>query len=61
MPFYLSIISEFETPEQEARYTGWLQAKTAASITSPRPEHPARRDRATHGRATSTAQAAQAS
>ncbi|MBU2759823.1 antitoxin PaaA2 family protein [Acidithiobacillus sulfurivorans] len=27
-----SIISEFETAEQEASYTAWLQAKTAASM-----------------------------
>ncbi|WP_248886499.1 type II toxin-antitoxin system RelB family antitoxin [Acidithiobacillus acidisediminis] len=35
-----SIISEFETPEQEASYTAWLQAKTAASMADPRPGIP---------------------
>ena len=34
-----SIISEFETAEQEASYTAWLQAK-AASMTDPRPGIP---------------------
>ncbi|MHB8226097.1 type II toxin-antitoxin system RelB family antitoxin [Acidithiobacillus sp.] len=32
-----SIISEFETAEQEANYTTWLQAKIAASMADPRP------------------------
>ncbi len=36
----LSIISEFETPEQEASYTAWLQAKTTASMADPRPSIP---------------------
>jgi hypothetical protein len=35
-----SIISEFETAEQEASYTAWLQAKTAASIADQRPSIP---------------------
>ena len=35
-----SIISEFETAEQEASYTAWLQAKTAASIADQRPGIP---------------------
>ena len=35
-----AIISEFETPEQEASYTAWLQAKTAASMADPRPGIP---------------------
>ena len=35
-----SIISEFETAEQEASYTAWLQAKTAASMADPRPSIP---------------------
>ena len=35
-----SIISEFETPEQEASYTAWLQVKTAASMADPRPGIP---------------------
>ena len=36
----LSIISEFETPEQEASYTAWLLAKTTASMADPRPSIP---------------------
>ncbi|MHB1737715.1 MAG: type II toxin-antitoxin system RelB family antitoxin [Acidithiobacillus sp.] len=35
-----SIISEFETAEQEVSYTAWLQAKTAASMADPRPSIP---------------------
>ncbi len=35
-----SIVSEFETPEQEASYTVWLQAKVAASLADPRPGIP---------------------
>ena len=34
------IVSEFETPEQEASYTAWLQAKVAASLADPRPGIP---------------------
>ncbi len=33
-------ISEFETIEQEASYTAWLQAKVAASLADPRPAIP---------------------
>ncbi|MBU2806770.1 stability determinant [Acidithiobacillus ferrooxidans F221] len=35
-----SIISEFESAEQEASYTTWLQAKIAASMADPRPGIP---------------------
>ena len=31
------IVSEFETVEQEATYTAWLQTKVAASLADPRP------------------------
>ena len=31
------LVSEFETAEQEASYTAWLQAKVAASLADPRP------------------------
>lgn len=34
------IVSEFETVEQEAAYTAWLQAKVAASLADPRPPVP---------------------
>lgn len=34
------LISEFETDEQEASYTAWLQAKVAASLADPRPAIP---------------------
>ena len=34
------IVSEFETVEQEASYTVWLQAKVAASLADPRPSIP---------------------
>ncbi|WP_225063027.1 type II toxin-antitoxin system RelB family antitoxin [Komagataeibacter rhaeticus] len=34
------IVSEFETVEQEAEYTAWLQAKVAASLANPRPPIP---------------------
>jgi hypothetical protein len=34
------LVSEFETAEQEASYTAWLQAKTAASLADPRPAVP---------------------
>ena len=33
-------VSEFETVEQEASYTAWLQAKVAASLADPRPSIP---------------------
>ena len=35
-----SIVSEFETVEQETSYTAWLQAKTTASMADPRPSIP---------------------
>lgn len=34
------LISEFETEEQEAVYTAWLQAEVAASLADPRPSIP---------------------
>ena len=34
------LVSEFETVEQEASYTAWLQAKVAASLADPRPAIP---------------------
>ncbi|GAN89869.1 hypothetical protein Gbfr_008_001 [Gluconobacter frateurii M-2] len=34
------IVSEFETVEQEAAYTAWLQAKVATSLADPRPSIP---------------------
>lgn len=34
------LVSEFETAEQEASYTAWLQAKVAASLADPRPVIP---------------------
>ena len=34
------LVSEFETLEQEASYTAWLQAKVAASLADPRPALP---------------------
>ncbi|MDR2239866.1 MAG: hypothetical protein LBE33_05430 [Zoogloeaceae bacterium] len=34
------LVSEFETAEQEASYTAWLQAKIAASLADPRPAIP---------------------
>ncbi|MBS1029742.1 type II toxin-antitoxin system RelB family antitoxin [Gluconobacter albidus] len=34
------IVSEFETAEQEAEYTTWLQTKVAASLADPRPPIP---------------------
>lgn len=34
------LASEFETPEQEASYTEWLQNKVAASLADPRPSIP---------------------
>ncbi|OUI88672.1 stability determinant [Acetobacter persici] len=41
MSYALSpIVSEFDTLEQEAEYTAWLQAKVAASLADPRPPIP---------------------
>ncbi|MDN7352161.1 type II toxin-antitoxin system RelB family antitoxin [Acetobacter senegalensis] len=34
------IVSEFETIEQEAAYTAWLQTKVAASLADGRPTIP---------------------
>ena len=34
------LVSEFETTDQEASYTAWLQAKVAASLADPRPATP---------------------
>lgn len=34
------LISAFDTPEQEAAHTAWLQAKVAASLADPRPSIP---------------------
>ncbi|GBR29554.1 hypothetical protein AA0488_1764 [Kozakia baliensis NRIC 0488] len=34
------IVSEFETVEQEAAYTAWLQAKVAASLADGKPTIP---------------------
>lgn len=34
------IISEFDTPEEEAAYVEWLRAKVAASLADPRPPVP---------------------
>ncbi|MDO4682854.1 MAG: stability determinant [Lautropia sp.] len=34
------LISEFETEEQEAAYTAWLQAEVEASLADPRPSIP---------------------
>jgi hypothetical protein len=34
------MVSAFETKEQEASYTDWLQAKIAASLSDPRPAIP---------------------
>ena len=34
------LVSEFETAEQEAAYTAWLQAKVAASLADSRPALP---------------------
>ena len=34
------LVSEFETIEQEASYTAWLQAKVAASLDDSRPAIP---------------------
>ena len=37
---YSPLVSEFESAEQEASYTAWLQAKVAASLADPRPAIP---------------------
>lgn len=34
------LISDFETEEQEAAYTAWLQAEVEASLADPRPSIP---------------------
>jgi hypothetical protein len=34
------LVSEFDTSEQEASHTAWLQAKVAASLADPRPAIP---------------------
>ena len=34
------IISEFDSPEDEAAYLEWLKGKVAASLTDPRPPVP---------------------
>lgn len=34
------IVSEFETPEQEASYLAWLKRKVAESLADPRPPVP---------------------
>ncbi|MDR1935437.1 MAG: antitoxin [Candidatus Accumulibacter sp.] len=34
------LVSEFETPEQEASHTAWLRAKAEASLGDPRPSIP---------------------
>jgi hypothetical protein len=34
------IVSEFDTPEQEASYLEWLKRKVAASLADPRPAIP---------------------
>ncbi len=34
------IVSEFETPEQEASYLEWLKRKVAESLADPRPPIP---------------------
>ena len=34
------IVSEFETPEEEAAYDAWLRAKVAASLADERPPVP---------------------
>lgn len=34
------IVSEFETPEQEASYLEWLKRKVAVSLADPRPPVP---------------------
>jgi hypothetical protein len=42
------LVSEFETEEQEASYTAWLQAKVQASLDDPRPT-PQYSSRQSHG------------
>lgn len=37
---YSPLVSEFETPEQEASYNVWLNAKVKASLDDPRPSVP---------------------
>ena len=34
------LVSEFETEEQEKKYTAWLKAKLQASLDDPRPSIP---------------------
>jgi len=34
------IVSEFDTPEQEASYLEWLKSKVASSLADPRPAIP---------------------
>jgi len=34
------LVSEFETEEQEKKYTAWLKAKLQASLDDPRPKIP---------------------
>ena len=34
------LVSEFDTPEQEADYTAWLREQVAASLADPRPSIP---------------------
>ncbi|MCW5222885.1 stability determinant [Verminephrobacter aporrectodeae subsp. tuberculatae] len=34
------LVSEFETPKQEASYTAWLRAKVESSLTDNRPPIP---------------------
>jgi hypothetical protein len=36
------LVSEFETAEQQASYTAWLQTKVAASLAAPRRAIPPR-------------------
>ncbi|MEY2343266.1 antitoxin [Acidithiobacillus sp. IBUN Pt1247-S3] len=35
-----SILSEFDTPDQEASYTAWLRTKVASSLMDQRPSIP---------------------
>ena len=34
------LVSEFDTPEQEADYTAWLREQVAVSLADPRPSIP---------------------
>ena len=34
------LVSEFDTPEQEADYTAWLREQVAVSLADPRPSLP---------------------